>query len=56
MGKKPRWFLTGAKKVVTQLYGRFQHIYKNIFLVSDADENFITDDGNNTFITDESDY
>lgn len=54
--KKPRWFLTNAQKVVTHLYGRVKHIYQNLFLVSDADENFITDDGNNTFITDESDY
>lgn len=54
--KKPRWLLTGTKKIIVTLYGKVQHIYQNIFLVTDADENFITDDGNDTFITDESDY
>ena len=51
-----RRYLTNAKKFFMHLKGRVQHVYQNLFLISDNDENFITDSGSDTFITDESDY
>jgi hypothetical protein len=34
---------------------RVQHIYQNIFLITEGEDNFITEDGADTFVTEESD-
>lgn len=51
-----RHMLSSTQKFFMHLKNRVQHVYQNLFLVSDSDENFITDSGIDTFITDESDY
>ena len=50
-----RGMMTNAKKFFMHLKNRVQHVYQNIFLVTDNLDDLITDDDNN-FITDESDY
>jgi hypothetical protein len=54
--KQIRHMMSNAQKFFMHLKNRVQHVYQNLFLISDSDENFITDSGTDTFITDESDY